>query len=238
MGGKIKGMLFDIDDTLVNSRPSMEHALGEIAGALAEFATSHGFPSDFRQVRERLKELDERMHADFRYNRDEWWQEAVRRLWPGVDLPSGLATDLTHRYWSIVTKKSVLYPDAIPALDILKKEGYVLAAVTDTDGTKGVKLERIKKLNLIKFFNFVVVGGEDTEKMKPDPEPFLLASSRLGLDQRECVMVGDRPYTDIKGAKAAGMRTIWVKRREWNAVESCDAVVESLLEIPNVLVKI
>jgi FMN phosphatase YigB (HAD superfamily) len=80
-----------------------------------------------------------------------------------------------------------------------------------------------------------VVGGEDTSHPKPDPEPFLLAAKGLGVSASACVMVGDKPFTDIQGAKAAGMRAIRIRRREWTTVEEPDAEVASLTELLRIL---
>ncbi|MEM2874819.1 MAG: HAD-IA family hydrolase [Candidatus Hadarchaeales archaeon] len=226
----IRGVLFDVDDTLVNSRPAMEHALRIIAGRMAEFAGSQGPEQGVQRIHAMLRELDDSMHAAFRYNRDEWWQEAARRL--GKEMPADLASRLTRDYWNIVLERSELYPDALPTLEYLMRGGYLIGAVTDTDGTKGIKLERLRRMGLMRFFRVVVVGGEDTKGVKPDPEPFLLAAARLGLKPDECVMVGDRPHTDVRGARTAGMRAIWLRRREWNAMEPCDAIIDSLNQLP------
>ena len=54
-----------------------------------------------------------------------------------------------------------------------------------------------------------VVGGDETERHKPDPEPLLLAAERIGADPAETVYVGDSPF-DVRAAKAAGMHAIGV----------------------------
>ena len=55
----------------------------------------------------------------------------------------------------------------------------------------------------------VLVGAEDTERHKPDPEPVLEALRRLGVDPSEAVYVGDSPF-DIQAGKAAGAFAIAV----------------------------
>jgi pyrophosphatase PpaX len=54
-----------------------------------------------------------------------------------------------------------------------------------------------------------VVGGDETEKHKPDPEPLLLAARRLGVAPQDCAYVGDSPF-DIRAAKAAPMYSVAV----------------------------
>ena len=55
----------------------------------------------------------------------------------------------------------------------------------------------------------VLVGSEDTERHKPDPDPVLEALDRLGATPEEAVYVGDSPF-DIQAGNAAGAYTIAV----------------------------
>ena len=51
--------------------------------------------------------------------------------------------------------------------------------------------------------------AEDVQRGKPDPEAFLLAAKRLGVQPEQCVVIEDAPV-GIEGARAAGMRVIAV----------------------------
>jgi len=55
----------------------------------------------------------------------------------------------------------------------------------------------------------VLVGSDDTERHKPDPDPVLEALHRLGATPAEAVYVGDSPF-DIQAGNAAGAHTIAV----------------------------
>lgn len=54
-----------------------------------------------------------------------------------------------------------------------------------------------------------VVGGDETERHKPDPEPLLLAAKRLHVAPQDCAYVGDSPF-DVRAARAAGMHSVAV----------------------------
>jgi pyrophosphatase PpaX len=76
-----------------------------------------------------------------------------------------------------------------------------------------------------------IVGGDETERHKPDPEPLLLAARRLRVPPRECAYVGDSPF-DMRAARAAGMHGIavtWgrIHGRESLEREAPDAIVDS-----------
>ena len=53
----------------------------------------------------------------------------------------------------------------------------------------------------------VVIGADDTERHKPDPEPVRLALTRLGVAPERAVFVGDAPF-DIAAGRAAGVVTV------------------------------
>ena len=59
---------------------------------------------------------------------------------------------------------------------------------------------------------FAVASGVEPEYVgKPYPRLFEMACTRLAVDAQACVMVGDRPDTDIAGAQALGMQTALVR---------------------------
>ena len=84
-----------------------------------------------------------------------------------------------------------------------------------------------------------VVGGDETKKHKPDPEPLLLALERLGAAPYDAVYVGDAPF-DVKAAKAAGLYSVGVSwggihGRERLEAEEPDALVDTTEELLGVL---
>ncbi len=81
----------------------------------------------------------------------------------------------------------------------------------------------------------VVVGGDETERLKPDPEPLLVAAERLGVPVEDCAYVGDSPF-DMRAARAARMHAIavtWggIHARDALEAESPDAIVDTPKEL-------
>lgn len=77
---------------------------------------------------------------------------------------------------------------------------------------------------------------------KPEPLLYEMAMRRLGAEPADCVMVGDRPDTDILGAQRLGMRTALVRTGRFppgeplpGSVASPDWDVESLTELDTLL---
>jgi pyrophosphatase PpaX len=80
-----------------------------------------------------------------------------------------------------------------------------------------------------------VVGGDETERHKPDPEPLLLGATRMNADPAETAYVGDSPF-DMRAAKAAGMHAVavtWGRIHDRTVLEreEPDAIVDSAEEL-------
>jgi pyrophosphatase PpaX len=84
-----------------------------------------------------------------------------------------------------------------------------------------------------------IVGGDETEHHKPDPEPLLLGAERLRADPAETAYVGDSPF-DIRAAKAAGMYAVavtWgrIHERDRLEAEEPDAIIDQAEELLDIL---
>src|SRR2546421_2041813 len=83
----------------------------------------------------------------------------------------------------------------------LREEGRHLGVVTaKRRSTVELAFDRVPLGHLFE----TIVGGDETERHKPDPEPLLLAAERLGAEPAATAYVGDSPF-DLPAAKGAGM---------------------------------
>lgn len=118
----------------------------------------------------------------------------------------------------------------------LKEEGRRLGIVT---AKRRETVELAFAQVPIRHLFEMVVGGDETEGHKPDPEPLLLAAERLGVETGVCAYVGDSPF-DIRAAKAARMHAIgvtWggIHDRERLEPEEPDALVDTPADLYGVL---
>ena len=58
----------------------------------------------------------------------------------------------------------------------------------------------------------MIVDSETVGIGKPSPEMFELALLKLGVTRDEVAMVGNDLGRDVAGARAAGVRPIWIHR--------------------------
>jgi HAD superfamily hydrolase (TIGR01509 family) len=92
--------------------------------------------------------------------------------------------------------------------------------------------ELLEKHNLDKLFDVVVVSAA-VNKRKPSPVIFQKALEKIGVTAENAVFVGDTADADIIGAKAAGMKTIFLERRVQKEIEQAcpDHTIKSLSEL-------
>ena len=102
----------------------------------------------------------------------------------------------------------------------LRAEGRTLGIVTaKRHRTVALAFERFPALG--EHFS-VVIGHEDTERHKPDPEPVLAALARIGAEPWQAAYVGDSPF-DIQAAKAARAFAVAVG---WGGIHSDERLLE------------
>jgi pyrophosphatase PpaX len=96
-----------------------------------------------------------------------------------------------------------IYPGVFEMILELHEKSFQLGAVTSK---KTLFARRgLEHFGLDPFFQ-VVVGEDEVQRHKPEPDPILFALVPLGVEPDEALMVGDAPF-DILSAQAAQVRS-------------------------------
>ncbi len=104
--------------------------------------------------------------------------------------------------------------------------GLGLAAASSSANVKTV----LEKAGLLDAFS-VVIGGDDVEKGKPDPEIFLTAAKGLGLKVDECIVVEDSS-SGVQAAKNGGFYCVGLQHEDHASdLQAADQIVSSLAEV-------
>ncbi|HMK94609.1 MAG TPA: HAD family hydrolase [Candidatus Limnocylindrales bacterium] len=123
--------------------------------------------------------------------------------------------------------------DAVPLLRSLHGR-YKLGVISNFAIPECVG-ELLETYGLNGLFDVVVVSGA-INKRKPSPEIFNRTLSALEVSAAETVFVGDTMDADIEGAKAVGMKAVYIKRREERQIDpQPDVTIKSLTEITSLL---
>ncbi len=90
--------------------------------------------------------------------------------------------------------------------------------------------------NITDHFEHIVTADDTNPFHKPHPHGFLLAADRLGVEPKDCLVVGDQMF-DIEGAKAAGMTSCltWTAYTPKHAAGKADMEIRSLTELEALL---
>jgi len=108
-----------------------------------------------------------------------------------------------------------LVPDARTTLAVLRTRGYRLGLISNTPwGTPDyLWTGQLERFGLAEFFE-VACFSSHVGFRKPDPRIFRSALDALGVPANRAVFVGDEPEADIAGARAAGLRAVWIDRAD------------------------
>ncbi|MFC7074745.1 HAD family hydrolase [Halovenus rubra] len=119
-----------------------------------------------------------------------------------------------------------LLPSVGSLLDELVDE-YQIAIVTN--GARDAQQKKIEAVSLDQWVETVVIAGHDTPP-KPNPEPFERVLQSFESTPATTVHVGDSLETDVAGATAAGLASIWVSAQpnvhDYDPTFSVDSVDE------------
>ena len=161
-----------------------------------------------------------------------------REVWAGALAAVGVADDalaneLVETYRTVRRAREPVDAQAEPVLARLALD-HRLALVTN--GAPDVQREKLAGTTLAGYFSAIVISCE-VGFAKPDPRIFEIALDRIGASAPEAVMVGDSLARDVAGARAAGIRAVWIDRRLWADEKgpTPDARIETLNALPAAL---
>lgn len=128
----------------------------------------------------------------------------------------------------IVRRSLEPLPGVVELVRALDGSGFRLA-VGSSGPRENIELI-LETLGIARHFG-AVVSGWDVSRGKPDPEVFLKAAARIGVEPACCVVIEDVP-AGVQAARSAGMKCIAVTTtRPAYELQSADRVVESLADV-------
>ena len=211
----VRGMLIDLDGTLLNTvgyrsnaiawlaaSQALDERLGECTGMspakLADLlgATAEAFWADAERHRWG------RLHPVLQ--RERVVREALGTL--GIDDPE-LVEALAAAYAADKHRQFHLFPGVVPALARLRALGLKMVLVTNGEGVS--QREKISRFDLARFFDALLIEGDEGVG-KPDPEMYRRALGAAQLTAETTLMVGDNVEWEVLVPNRLGLRTVWV----------------------------
>jgi beta-phosphoglucomutase len=116
--------------------------------------------------------------------------------------------DRKEELYRAAARKGVgLLPGVRALLEELHRAGFRQAIGSSAPRAN---LELILRLTGIERFFAAVIGMEETQRGKPDPQVFQVAAERLGVPAASCVVLEDA-VAGVQAARAAGMKCVAVR---------------------------
>lgn len=194
---KVKGILFDFDDTLQDRETAFNR--------FSIWFLDKYFPGlSENEKKRRIYFMD--VNMDGGYKKRPLYFSQLKQKWGWKDGPS--LQELEDEYNDQLPVYTKIFSDTEKTLKILRERGYLLGVVTN--GFAPMQHKKLDISGLRKYFQTIVVSG-DYPFSKPDKRLFLEASRQIGLPPEKLAMVGDHPINDIQGAQGAGIFPIWMK---------------------------
>ena len=230
----IKAVLFDMFDTLMLIEknhafysPSLKRAYG--------FLTKNGVDVQFKAFRDAYIKARDALYMKADVNLEEPHfnhriSNALESLGYCSDVKSEIIAGATNAFCEEFMEYVRIDDHAKSTLKKLHDK-YKLGIVSNFAIPECVD-KLLEKHGIGAFFDVVVVSGA-VNKRKPSPEIFQNALEKIGVSAENTVFVGDTVDADVIGAKAAGMKVIFIERRvQKDANQACpNQTIKSLSEL-------
>jgi len=198
----IQWLMFDADNTLIDFSGASKKAFWQTFEDYNCVCTpemyetyqviNHKIWTSFEQGNITAKELRVKRFTDF-FN--------------AVNLSPAPPADFNKRYLANLVSKSENYDGVKEMLDKLRPH-YRMSIITN--GLKEVQRPRLRKLNLVQYFDSIIVSDE-IGFAKPDERYFEIAYNSISNPppKANTLVIGDNLKSDILGGIRYGLKTCW-----------------------------
>ena len=194
----IKGVVFDLDNTLLDFMKMKEFAVKAAIRGMIEAGLKVNEDKSYIEINS--------IYEEFGWENQKVFDVFLEKSIGHVDnkfLAAGIVAYRRAREANLMA-----YPNVNKTLMALTKSGIKLGVVSDAPSREAWM--RIYYLNLYHYFD-VVITYDDSGERKPSPVPFQLALDGMGLRPEETIMIGDWPERDVVGAQQIGMKTAFAR---------------------------
>lgn len=218
-----KGLLVDLDGTFYNYEIAHEAGLKRTIQYFCDTISS----INHKEANVLYEQAKRRVHLSLMgtassHNRLLYFQQMIELK--GIR-NCFLALEMESMYWTEFLNNMKVFDEVIQYLKFLKDNRVATCLVTDL--TSQIQYQKIKKLEIEEFIDFIV-SSEEVGCEKPHPHIFMTALDKLGLKSHEVMMMGDSYAKDLIGANNLNIPCIWL-----NLDEEIKNVGDTNFEIKN-----
>jgi len=204
-----KGILFDLDDTIIAYTVVAEPTWRSIC---EEFSTKNN-RLEANKLFSTIRDVshwywsDEKRHRIGRNDLNKARREVLEIVFERLTIPDRtLARKIADCFSIRREEKIYLFPGAKETLDYFKEKDISLALMTNGESEK--QRNKIHRFGLDKYFSSILIEGE-MGFGKPDDRVYIRALNELELEPEEVWAVGDNLDWDVYGPQKLGIFSIW-----------------------------
>lgn len=205
----MKTVLFDIDHTLYNYADVHKFALKKVFQKIQKITWIKIWLLEVIydiSKKEIYRQLNWRAAS---HNKELQFQKMFEHLNKTVE--PKIILELYTIYWDNFFEKMQLDEWILNFFSMLKKKGVKIGVVTDL--TAYIQLRKMEVLWISNYID-VLVTSEEAGVEKPHPSIFLLATHKLWVLAKDCIMVWDNIIKDIEGSQSLHMAGIRINRND------------------------
>lgn len=245
---KYKAILFDLFDTIINF--NFRHLPQVEMSGVRSRTTSKEVYSVFRRYYPQISFSDfypyfvESYHQFQEMKLEEYREFPNRKRF--IMMLENMKLPLNEKTGRLADEMVIAHMDGLsrciefPAenkrtLQIVKEKSYRTAIVSNFDYAP-TAYALIDKYDIRKFFEEIVIS-EEVGWRKPKDIIFIRALELLKIEPEDALFVGDNYGADVRGAKAVGIRTVWLNknRASEQGVPEPDYTIEKLPQLNDIL---
>ena len=226
---EVRAVTFDLDDTLWPVWPAIGRAERAMMGWLevqAPDIVSRFGVTGLQELRDQIAAEKPDLAHHISLIRILTMREAARQ--------SGYLAKVGEQAFQVMWEERNrvdFYDDVEPALRQLRDRGLIMGSLSNGNAD-------VDQVGVGEYFDFslnAVSGGGP----KPAITMFIRAAALAGCEPAQVVHVGDDPSSDVAGAVAAGMTSVWLNRSQRPQAENqADFEIASLWELPDLIARL
>ena len=134
-----------------------------------------------------------------------YFQRLFEKIYGKTDI--NLTVKFEKLYWDSFFKKMKLFDGVLDFLKKCRKNNIKICLITDL--TAKIQFEKIHRLKIGKYLNFIV-SSEEAGRDKPHQNIFKIALEKLKMQPSDVVLIGDDYEKDLAGGEKMGIKTILI----------------------------
>lgn len=228
----LRGILFDLDDTLADSSGTEEIVWEVVADTIAE----HVPGVERAELRRRYLDVLEGHYAELAAGRIDFLTFRRRRLEDALSPWGEVSDELLERY--VAAKSRIAdelqpFPQAVATVRALRGAGIRVGVLTN--GPSDFQRRKLEVSGLGPELDAIAIS-EELGAAKPEREAFERALALLETRAEETAMVGDSLANDVAGGLAAGLAAVvWMPGRRDGELPAGAHLARELAEVPALL---